>query len=358
MEHQKILNLLYESNKSKFVRREWDIVNDQSNANYDVGNEIIYNTEVLKYNLCDYNEAYILVRGNIAIIGHHVTQVAFKYCAPFTKCITQIDGTTIDDAEDLDLVMPMYNLIEYSSNYSETTGSLWFHSKDEAINFNADIANINNFKSFMYKAKLSETTEADGGNGILKNTTVFAPLKYLSHFWRSRKMPLINYCVLSAAGADNANAKSNNNIFTIKDTKLYVPVVTLSARENQKLSKLPSKEFERSVYWNEYKTKSEKKNTTNEYIYFLKSHFVGVNRLFVLVYTNQDTNAKGFKTRRYDLPKGIIKNFNFIINGKNFFDQAVDLDTKRSEEIRKLTTGQGEHYSTGCLLDYDYIKNH
>ena len=78
------------------------------------------------------------------------TQVAFKNCAPFIKCITTIDETTIDDAEDLDLVMPMYNLIEYSSNYSETTGSLWFYSKDEATNFNADIAN-NNFKSFEYK---------------------------------------------------------------------------------------------------------------------------------------------------------------------------------------------------------------
>ena len=116
--------------------------------------KIIYNTEVLKPNLYDYNDAYILVRGNITIIGHQATEVAFTNCAPFTKCITKIDGTTIYDADDLDLVIPMYNLIEYSLNYSETTGSLWFYSKDQATNFNADIANNNNFNFFEYKSKL------------------------------------------------------------------------------------------------------------------------------------------------------------------------------------------------------------
>ena len=138
-------------------------------------------------------------------------------------------------------------------------------------------------------------------------------------------MPLINwkvelklkwtkYCVLSGAGGDNANASSNNIIFTIKDTKLYVSVVTLSGKDNQKLSKLLSKGFERSVYWNEYKTKSENKNTTNEYRYFRESNLVGVNRLFVLVYSNQDVASKRFKNQRYYLPKGIIKYYNIIIN--------------------------------------------
>ena len=143
-------------------------------------------------NLCDCNDGYILVRGDITIIGHQVTQVAFKNCAPFTKCITKIDEKTTDDAENLDLVIPMYNLIECSSNYSKTTGSLWLYSKDEATDFDADIANTNNFKSFMYKAKLLENTEADGANGILKNATNTVPLKYLSNFWRSLEMPLIN----------------------------------------------------------------------------------------------------------------------------------------------------------------------
>ena len=88
----------------------------------------------------------------------------------------------------------------------------------------------------------------------------------------------MNHCVLSAAGADNDNANSNNIIYTIKDRKLYVPVFTLSAKHSQKLSKLLSKGLEMSVYWNEYKTKSESKDITNEYKYFLQSEFVGINK--------------------------------------------------------------------------------
>ena len=152
MEHQKILSLLNDANNSRFVTRKWNILNDNSKANYDAGNEITYNTELLKSSLCDYNNAYILVRGDITFTAAGATQVAFKNCKPFTKCITKIDGTTIDDAENLDLVMPMYKLTEYSYNYSETTGSLWFLSKDEATDFNTDITNTNNLKSFMYKA--------------------------------------------------------------------------------------------------------------------------------------------------------------------------------------------------------------
>ena len=145
---------------------------------------------------------------------------------------------------------------------------------------------------------------------------------------------------------DNDN---DNNIFAIKDTKLHVPVVTLSASDNQKLSKHLSKGFEKSVYSKKYKTKNENKNSTNEYRYFLKSNFVGVNRLFVLVYTKEASNAQRFNAPKYYLPKDIIKYYDVYIN---------DSDIKRYEEISKLTTGQGEDYTTECLLDYEYIKNH
>ena len=147
--------------------------------------------------------------------------------------------------------MPMCSLIEYSSNYSETIGSLWLYSKDEVTNFKADIANTNNFKSFKYKAKLFGNTVAQDApnqtNRILKNATIGAPLKYSSNFLRSLEMPLINckiesklkwtkYCILSANGNYNVNDNYNaNNIFIIKDTKLCFSVVTLSARDNQKL---------------------------------------------------------------------------------------------------------------------------
>ena len=197
--------------------------------------EHIYNTEVLKSNLCDFGYACILVKGDITVIGP-ATQVSFRKCGPFTKCITKIDGTIIGDAEDLDLVMPIYNLVEYSSDYSETAESLWFYSKDQGTNVNNNIENTVSFKSFMYKAKFLGNTVAqpapNNANGILKNATIAVPLKYLSNFWRSREMPLINckielklewtkYCVLSSARNDNTNANPNNIIFTIKDTNLF-----------------------------------------------------------------------------------------------------------------------------------------
>ena len=118
----------------------------------------------------------------------------------------------------------MYNLLEYSSNYCDMIGNLWFYSKDEAINFNADFVDGKAFQSFIGE-KI-----ADISNGILRKAIIAISLKYLSNFWRSLEMPLINckvelklnwtnHCVLSAAGADNADANSNNIIFTIKDTK-------------------------------------------------------------------------------------------------------------------------------------------
>ena len=113
-------------------------------------------------------------------------------CVLSFKCITQVYGTTIDNAEDLDLMMPVYNLREYSSYYSETTGTLWFYSQYEETNVTADIGNHNKFRLLKYKTKLLENTEADGVNAILENGTVVVLLNYLRSFWRSLEMPLIN----------------------------------------------------------------------------------------------------------------------------------------------------------------------
>ena len=102
------------------------------NAGYDGGNEIVHDTEVSKSNICDYNETYILPKRDITIARDIVTLVAFRNCAPFTKCITKIDGTTVD-TEDLDLLMAMYKLLEYSTTYTDMTGILSFYFKDEVI---------------------------------------------------------------------------------------------------------------------------------------------------------------------------------------------------------------------------------
>ena len=156
----------------------------------------------------------------------------------------------------------MYNLIEYSDNYSDTSGSLWNFRRDEIVN-NADLTNDNNAPSFKSKANLIANTEA---NETKKGVNIAVPLKYLSNFWRSLEIPLINCkvefplkwienCVLTTA-AINADANAtgaHGATFEITDAKPYVPIVTLSAEDNAKLPKLFSEGFKRSVYWNKYK---------------------------------------------------------------------------------------------------------
>ena len=132
METQKIVNLLNDSEKlnSKSATRKWYIINDQNNGQYLIGNDndstIKFETKVINPNLCDYSDAYILVTGNIkvAAVGAD-TNVAFKNCAPFTRCVTHINHEHVEAAENLDIIMPMYILIEYSDNYADFCGTLY-----------------------------------------------------------------------------------------------------------------------------------------------------------------------------------------------------------------------------------------
>ena len=148
--------------------------------------------------------------------------------------------------------MPMYNLTEYSDNYSDTSGSLWQFKRDEITN-NADVTNDNISLSFKYKANLIGNT---GNDGTKNGVNIAAPLKYLSSFWRSLEMPLIKLslkwyerCLLTAA---------NTATFRITDANLYVRIVTLSIEDNSKLSKLINEGVKRPIYWNEYKVTPNK----------------------------------------------------------------------------------------------------
>ena len=139
METQKIVNLLNDSNNesSKFATRKWCIINDQNNGQYGRGNEndstIKFETKVIKPNLCDYSDAYILVTGDMKVADVAAnTNVAFKNCAPFTRCVTHINDEHVETAENLNIIMPMYNLIEYSDNYADFSGSLYQFNKDES----------------------------------------------------------------------------------------------------------------------------------------------------------------------------------------------------------------------------------
>ena len=135
MEYQKIANLLnHSSNKpSKFRKRNWVEMNDITGA-YSPNKQIRFKTAMLRSSLCDYSDAYKLVKGNISVnntagagaaANNTNKKVIFKNCAPFTNCISKINNTQIDNAEHIDIVIPMHNFIEYSDNYSKTSGNLW-----------------------------------------------------------------------------------------------------------------------------------------------------------------------------------------------------------------------------------------
>ena len=146
---------------------------------------------MLKSNLCDYSDAYILAKETITISGDVAARqgdeknkgVIFKNCAPFTKSISRINGADIDNAQDIDIVMPMYNLIQYSDNYSKTSGSLWQYYK------NVPNDNLADSESFKYEVKITGKTPGDDGTN---NVEIMVPLKYLSDFWRTLEMLLIN----------------------------------------------------------------------------------------------------------------------------------------------------------------------
>ena len=187
METQKIVNLLNDSDNesSKFATRKWYIINDQNNGQYGRGNEndstIKFETKVIKPSLCDYSDAYILVTGDIKVADVAAnTNVAFKNCAPITTCLTQINDEHVETAENLDIMMLMYNLIEYSDNYADSSGSLYQFKRDESpMNDAGNLVNValNNSTSFKYKASLlGKATDADGNDRSLKNTKIHLEL--------------------------------------------------------------------------------------------------------------------------------------------------------------------------------------
>ena len=192
MESQKIINLLdTNDNKSeKFATERWYIINDQNTGNNAYGNgedgtTIKYEAKVIKPNLRDYSDAYILVIGNIQNKPAN-SIVAFKNCPPFRTCDVTINDEHIEKAEDLPIVIPMYNLLEYFDNYQNSTGTLYQFKRDEPPDDNADVAN--NTTSLVYKSKLIKGTDDNNVN----NVKLVVPLKYVSNFFRSLELPLVN----------------------------------------------------------------------------------------------------------------------------------------------------------------------
>ena len=350
---------------------------------------------MLRSNLCDYSNAYILVKGKIVVTTPGVNNnannirdkrnrpVILKNNAPFVSCITRINGELIENADDLDIVMPMYNLLEHSKNYRKTIGSLYNYYRDELTNDNNDnFANRNvvNSEAFKYKNKITGNTynvnASAQGYDVNKNGAqkieLAIPLKYLGNFWGVLNILLIccevflelkwnKNCVITSlerrqvdAGPpvvrDNAPTGAT---LSITDCKLYVLVVTLSKDDEIKLLTNLKLGFKREIIWNKYRSQMTTEAVNNILNVLIDPTFISVNRLFVLAYQIPD-DRKSFS--QFYLPIVMVKDYNVIIDKLAFFDLPIKTEEEAYENI--IDISRNNEYTTGNLLDYDYFKKY
>ena len=400
MEYDKINNVLgnESENLSKFITRQYVKVNSLSDT-YDENKSIRFKTPMLRSNLCDYADTYILIKGTTTVAGNAPRDgqdrpVILKNNAPFISFITRINGELIEDADDLDIVIPMYNLLEYSKNYRKTTGSSYNYYRDE-LDDDADINNHPNnnvvsSSAFKYKKKLLDNTYyvhstndppvAGGARPVNLNydpnksgkatLDLVVPLKYLGNLWRALNVPLISCevslelkwdknCIITSnqinRNLDGGNtAAPTSATFTINDCKFYVPVVTLSKDDEIKLL---TSGFTREIKWNKYRSQMSTEAANNNLNLLVDPTFTNVNRLFVLTYligNNNNDNRKSFL--QFYLPRVMIKDFNVIIDKLAFFDLPIKTEEEAYKKI--IDISKNDEYTTGNLLDYNYFKKH
>ena len=348
---------------------------------------------MLQSDLCDYADAYILVNGTITVTANgdnnnnannirdkRNSPLILKNNAPFVSCITKINGELIEDAEDLDIVMPMYNLLEYSKNYRKTIGSFYNYYRDELGGNANNKDNTVNSNTFRYKNKITGNTYnvAAGAEDYIvnengtQNIELAIPSKYLGNFWRALKMLLISFevslelkwnknCVTTSlerrqvdAGPplvrDNAPTGAS---LAIIDCNLYIPVVTLCKDDEIKLLTNLKSGFKREIKWNKYRSQMSTEAANNNLNILIDPTFTNINRLFVLAYRNVD-NRQSFS--QFYLPRVMIKDFNVIIDKLAFFDLPIKTEEEAYEKI--IDINRNNEYETGNLLDYDYFKKY
>ena len=266
-----------------------------------------------------------------------IKKIIFKSFAPFSNCLSEINNIQIGNCKDIDVIMPLYSLLEYSLAYEKTSDSLLQYCKDiPAVDNNNAIVNFteNNLTdSFNFKVKMKGQTVHDG----TKNVEIIVLLKYLSNYWCFLELPLINFEVTliltwSANFVTVASNDANQNAtFAITDTKLYVPMVILSTQDNAKLLQQLKSGFKRVINWNKYLSKPESLAQNPNLNHLVEPSYQGVNRLFILAFKNdtQRTSVKG-----YYLPNLEIKDYNVMINGENFFNQPIKDNKVTYENIR------------------------
>ena len=323
--------LLSEDNENeklaKFVTREYVRVNSLSNT-YNENKSIRFKTPMLRSSLCDYSDAYVLVKGTITVTAPGANNGAnnirdirnrpllLKNNASFVSCITRSNSELIEDADDLDIVTSMYNLLEYGKNYRKSIGSLYNYYRDE-LSDDADDNNFDNIKvvnsnTFKYNNKIIGNTYNvnAGAQGYYVNKNgkqeveLAIPLKYLGNFWRALNIPLLSCevslelkwdknCVITSLeqrdiGGGNRDNSPTGATLAINDCKLYVPAVTLSKDDEIKLLTNLKSGFKRETIWNKYRSQMTTEAVNNNLNILIDPAFTNVNRLFVLAYQNAD----------------------------------------------------------------------
>ena len=387
MEFNKINNLLGPAHDKvpRFITKEWIEVQSQSGNTYNTSKPIRFKTSMLRSDLCDYSDAYVRVKGTITVTNPNDNdnfnkKLILKNNPPFISCISKINGELVENAEDLDIVVPMYNLLEYSKNYEKTSGSLFNYYRDEPKDHdegdgnNAINISVRGSKSFDYKTKIVGSLAA--GELEKDDAEIAIPLKYLGNFWRSLDILLINCeitlvlswykeCVLVGKALRNApDAQPNPPIATIEsptdarfeitDCELYVPVVTLSSENDNKLLEQLKSGFRRLIKWNKYMSEMSNQNKNNNLNYLIDPTFSNVNRLFVLSFENEDDRTSYYK---YYVPSVEIKDYNIHIDDNAFFELPIKNIEETYEKVTQITD-HSSYYTRGNLLDYEYFKEH
>ena len=346
---------------------------------------------MLRSSLCDYSDAYILVKGTATVNGvvneaeneilRRNRPLILKNNAPFVSCMTKINNEFKEDADDLDIVMPMYNLLEYSKSYRKTIGSLYNYYRDELSDDNNpnEFPNTNVVNSNTYKDKNKITGNtynvAAGAAGHDANKVgkqdveLVITLKYLGNSWRALNIPLIGCevflelkwnknCVIISleqrqvdAGLPVVNGNTTGATLAINDYKLYVPVVTLSKDDEIKLLTNLKSGFKRETIWNEYRSQMTTEAINNNLNILVDPTFTNVNRSFVLAYGQVNNDRQSFS--RFYLPNVMIEDYNVIIDKLSFFDLPIKTEEEAYEKI--IDISRNNEYTTDNLLDYDYL---
>ena len=333
----------------------------------------------MRSNLYNYSDAYILVEGTITVKGivngaeneilRRNRSLILKNNAPFVSCMTKINNEFIEDADDLDIVMPIYNLLEYSKNYRKTIGSLCNYYRDELSDDNNpyNFPNTNVVSAFKYKNKITGNTNRVGK----QDEELAIPLTYLGNFWRALNIPLISWevslelkwnknCVITSleqrqvdAGPPVVNGARAGATLAINNCNLCVSVVTLSKDDEIKLLTNLKSGFTREIIWNKYKSQMTTEAINNNLNILIDPTFTNVNRLFVLVYRNAD-DRQSFP--QFCLPRVMMKDYNVIVDKLAFFDLPIKTEEEAYEKI--IDISRNNEYATGNLLDYDYFKKY